>query len=191
MEIRRTQVARRPLSMSSAGFCAFWYVLHEERFRGYEKVMAGFSFDVWDGHPQDAERKIIQDICETHPDFTFLPVPRHRKLKRALHNGFRSISKRLRTGIKALFQPGHFSLTPQGVRHHVFCAAPPGLSTLNCGAKAQHRAGVMPSTSEVVICFITTSDTLQSRLAQDLDQNANINPERNGQRTSDILHHSL
>jgi hypothetical protein len=106
MEIRLTQVARRPFRMPSTGFCAFWYVLHEERFRDYEKVVTGFSFEVWDGHPQDAERKIIQDVCETHPDFTFLPVAKYWKLERAVRNGFRWIRKRLRRGIKALSDRG-------------------------------------------------------------------------------------
>jgi hypothetical protein len=48
---------------------AIEYILSEARFADYEKVLLGFGFTGWAGHPWDAEKEIVMEYAATRTDF--------------------------------------------------------------------------------------------------------------------------
>ncbi len=68
--------ALQPFECPSTGFLAVEYILNEPRFVGYEKVLIGFSFQGYRGHPWKAEQRIVQGYSESRTDFKIIPASR-------------------------------------------------------------------------------------------------------------------
>jgi hypothetical protein len=66
---RLTARSARPFLEPSTGFLAIEYILSEARFADYEKVLLGFGFTGWAGHPWDAEKEIVMEYAATRTDF--------------------------------------------------------------------------------------------------------------------------
>lgn len=66
--------ARWPFVVPSTGFLAIEHILNEPRFAEYEKLLMGFSFRGWRGHPWEAEKGIILDYTKTRTDFHLIPI---------------------------------------------------------------------------------------------------------------------
>ncbi len=68
----------------STGFLAFWYILEQAAFADFDKYIFGFTFNMWHGHPEQAEMKVIESYCKNRDDFFFVPVESFWKLKRRI-----------------------------------------------------------------------------------------------------------
>lgn len=53
----------------STGILAIEYVLSEARFRKFHKILLGFNFKGWFGHPWDAEEALLLDYAADRDDF--------------------------------------------------------------------------------------------------------------------------
>lgn len=76
--------AKWPFVVPSTGFLTVEYILNETRFAEYDKILAGFSFRGWRGHPWEAEKTIVWDYDRTREDFCYIPT--YPKLFAPLHN---------------------------------------------------------------------------------------------------------
>jgi hypothetical protein len=57
----------------STGVLAIEYVLSENRFNDYDKILLGFNFKGWFGHPWDAEERLLMDYAANRKDFYLEP----------------------------------------------------------------------------------------------------------------------
>ena len=57
----------------STGFFAIQYVLDEPRFAEWDKLVFGFTFKGWSGHPFEMEKKIVMQYAKELQNFTFVP----------------------------------------------------------------------------------------------------------------------
>lgn len=53
---------------------ALEYIISDERFSEFEKILVGFTFEGWKGHAWSEEQKIINSYMENRKDFKFLPT---------------------------------------------------------------------------------------------------------------------
>ncbi|GAB1401600.1 hypothetical protein MASR1M68_05110 [Elusimicrobiota bacterium] len=58
----------------STGIMALEYIISDERFSEFEKILVGFTFEGWKGHAWSEEQKIINSYMENRKDFKFLPT---------------------------------------------------------------------------------------------------------------------
>lgn len=58
----------------STGIMALEYIISDERFSEFEKILVGFTFEGWKGHAWAEEQKIITSYIENRKDFKFLPT---------------------------------------------------------------------------------------------------------------------
>lgn len=72
----------------STGFLAFCYILEQEEFNDYDKYLFGFTFNMWYGHPEQAEMKVIESFCKNRHDLYFVPAEPLWKLKRRLKGAY-------------------------------------------------------------------------------------------------------
>ena len=72
----------------STGFLAFWHILEQEAFEDYDKYLFGFTFNMWYGHPEHAEMKVIESFCKNRQDLFFVPAEPLWKLKRKLKGAY-------------------------------------------------------------------------------------------------------
>jgi len=52
----------------STGFLAFMYILSAKRWNQSEKIVLGFTFETWSGHPSEAEKLIMHDLIKSRGD---------------------------------------------------------------------------------------------------------------------------
>ncbi len=72
----------------STGFLAFCYILEQEEFNDFDKYLFGFTFNMWYGHPEQAEMKVIESFCKNRQDLFFVPAEPLWKLKRKLKGAY-------------------------------------------------------------------------------------------------------
>lgn len=60
--------ARARFICPSTGFLALGHILESDRYAGYQKQMFGFTFEMWWGHPADAERDFVARTCAKRED---------------------------------------------------------------------------------------------------------------------------
>lgn len=53
------QTKDRKFICPSTGFLAISYIMNEPRFDEYDKLLFGFTFKAWEGHPMKAEKQIV------------------------------------------------------------------------------------------------------------------------------------
>jgi len=99
-------VRHTSFEMPSTGFCAFWHLTHEDRFQGCDIYLTGFSFEVWEGHPQDAEKELILAACRDSNRLHFVPVSASWEFARNLRNQLRFVRKHVRTMLQLLASRG-------------------------------------------------------------------------------------
>jgi len=72
----------------STGFLAFWYILEQGVFEDFDKYLFGFTFNMWYGHPEQAEMKAMESFCRNRQDLFFVPAEFHWKLQRMLKGAY-------------------------------------------------------------------------------------------------------
>lgn len=58
----------------STGLLAFLYILEQEAFAEFDKYIFGFTFNMWYGHPEKAEMKVMESFCHKRQDLFFVPA---------------------------------------------------------------------------------------------------------------------
>jgi hypothetical protein len=65
--------ARHPFICPSTGLLAIEYILSKARFDRYNKVLAGFTFEGWAGHPWELEQRIVWGYAGRRMDVKMIP----------------------------------------------------------------------------------------------------------------------
>ena len=84
-----------PFLCPSTGALTIAHGLEDPRFAGYEKLLFGFGFQGWHGHPWEAEKALAQHHCATREDVRFLapavtePAPPRHPLAAYIRNFFK------------------------------------------------------------------------------------------------------
>ncbi|MGI9159658.1 MAG: glycosyltransferase family 29 protein, partial [Saprospiraceae bacterium] len=87
----------------STGFLAFRYILEQAAFDDFDKYIFGFTFNMWHGHPEQAEMKVIESYCKNRNDFFFIPTESFWKLKRRVKAAyFYNLVKRIQNKFHVL-----------------------------------------------------------------------------------------
>ena len=67
------QKSADPFVCPSTGFMALCHLLERDDYETFDKLILGFTFQMWEGHPARAEQRFIRALCSRRPDLHWIP----------------------------------------------------------------------------------------------------------------------
>lgn len=68
-----------PFVCPSTGFMALCHLLERDDYAAFDKLILGFTFQYWEGHPSRAEQRFVRALCSRRADLHWIPCHTGRR----------------------------------------------------------------------------------------------------------------